>query len=163
MPNPTIAELFDLSGKGAIVTGAGMGIGQGIALRLAEAGAGVIVTDIDMEAAESTADKIRSDGGNARALRADSASLEDSKKVVQAALDTFDRIDILINNAGIYFMKSFLKVTEEMWDNLMSVNLKGLFFYSQAVAQAMIRQDRGGRIINIASKDAIHPTSHMAP
>ncbi len=162
MPNPTITELFDLTGKGAIVTGAGIGIGRGIALRLAEAGAGVIVTDIDMDAIELTVDKIRANGGEARAIYADSASLEDSKNVMQSTLETFGNIDILVNNAGVYFMKSFLSVTEEIWDNLMNVNLKGLFFYSQAAAQEMIKGGRGGRIINIASKDSIHPTAKMA-
>ncbi|MBT3311784.1 MAG: SDR family oxidoreductase [Desulfobacterales bacterium] len=163
MQKQTIPELFNLKGKTAIVTGSGMGIGEGIALRLGEAGADVLVTDINMEAAELTVEKICNEGGNARAIHADSSSLGDSKKVVREAVDAFGRLDILVNNAGKYFMKSALSVTEEMWDDLMDINLKGLFFNSQAAAQEMIKAGNGGRIINIASKDAFHPTAKMAP
>ena len=163
MENPAISELLNLKGKTAIVTGSGMGIGEGIALRLGEAGADVLVTDINMEAAELTVEKIRNAGGNANAVYADSSSVEDGKKVIRAAVDAFGSLDILVNNAGQYFMKSALAVTEEMWDNLMDINLKGLFFFSQAAAQEMIKTGNGGRIINIASKASFHPTAKMAP
>ena len=161
MPEPSITELFDLSGKTAIVTGGGGGIGEGIAARLAEAGASVLIADINLEAANQTVEKIKSRGGSAYAIGADISSAIDCKKLVETAVKISDRLDILVNNAGIYNIASTLKVTENMWNKVMDVNLKGLFFLSQAAAQAMIKAGNGGRIINIASKNAIHPTLGM--
>ncbi len=163
MGRPSIAELFDLSGKCAIVTGAGRGIGQAISLRLAEAGAKVVATDLDQEALAETVQSIRSRGGDAEAVVADAGSVSDAQRVVEEAVEAFGSLDILVNNAGIYFMRSALEVKEGDWDRLMAVNLKGVFFCSQAAAKEMIRGGRGGKIINIASMDAIHPTRKMAP
>src|SRR5437764_9916497 len=99
--NPNIVQLFDLTGKAAIVTGGAMGIGQGIALRLAEAGAAVVIADVSLPAAEDTAYQIRAAGGKAKAVRADAASVADVQRTVEEAVRDFGHLDILVNNAGI--------------------------------------------------------------
>jgi len=159
----TIAQLFDLTGKGALVTAGGMGIGQAIAFRLTEAGAGVTITDIDMDAASQTAKQIQTMGGKAQAIRADARSMADAKKAVQATVEAFGSLDILVNNAGIYPSSPAVDTSEEMWDNVFNVNLRGAFFYSQAAAQEMIRHGHGGKIINLASIGAERPYGHEAP
>ena len=159
--NPNIAQLFDLTGKAAIVTGGAMGIGQGIALRLAEAGAAVMITDINLEAADNTVNQIRSKGGKAEAINADASSAADARRAVQETLQAFGRLDILVNNAGIYPFAPALQVTEELWDKVVDINLKGLFFYTQAAAQEMMNEGHSGKIINIASIDALHPTGNL--
>ena len=151
----TIAQLFDLSGKGAVVTGGAMGIGRGIAYRLAEAGASVMIADIDLNVATQAAEKIKSRGGKSQAIKADVRSAADAQMVAEATVDAFGSLDILVNNAGIYPSAGFLDTTEEMWDRVLSINLKGVFLYSQAAVRVMIKAGKGGRIINIASVDAI--------
>lgn len=161
MTTRTIAQLFDLTSKGAIVTGAAMGIGQAIALRLAEAGAGVVVADINLEAAIETAEQIKAKGGQAIAIKADAGSVADAKKVVQAAMDNFGRLDILVNNAGIFPFSLALTLSEELWDKVIDVNLKGVVFYAQAAARKMIETEQAGKIVNIASIDALHPSGNL--
>jgi len=150
----TIAELFDLSGKGAVVTGGGMGIGRAIALRLAEAGAGVMIADIDKEVADKTAEEIKASGGKARAMVADASSATDARKMAEAVVEAFGSLDILINNAGIYPMAPVLEASGELWSKVLDLNLKGTFLCSQAAAQEMIKAGRGGKIVNLASIDA---------
>ena len=132
MAKKTIAQLFDLSGKGAIVTGGGMGIGRAIVSRLAEAGAAVMIVDIDMDAASKVVQRVKEKGGKAEAIRADIRSLADAKKVAEATVKTFGSLDILVNNAGIYPISKALDTTEELWDRVLDINLKGTFFFSQA-------------------------------
>jgi NAD(P)-dependent dehydrogenase (short-subunit alcohol dehydrogenase family) len=139
-----------------------MGIGQAVSFRLAEAGAGVMIADIDAEAASQTIMQIKASGGKARAIRADASSTADAKAVVQATLEAFGCLDILVNNAGIYPISPALETSEEMWDKVLNINLKGAFFYSQAAAQEMVRAGRGGKIINMASIDAMHPYGGVA-
>ncbi len=158
MPPQTIAQLFDLTGKGAIVTGAAMGLGQAIALRLAEAGAGVMITDIDQEGTSQTVEQIRSSGGKAESIYADAASATDAERAVQATVVAFGRLDILVNNAGVFSFSPPLQMSEETWDKTLNINLKGMFFHSQAAAREMIKAGRGGKIINMASMDGLHPT-----
>jgi len=158
----TIAQLFDLSGKGAIVTGGGMGIGRAIVMRLAEAGAAVMIVDIDMDAAGKVVQRVKEKGGKAEAIRADIRSLADAKKVAEATVQAFGSLDILVNNAGIYPISSALETTEELWDRTLDINLKGTFFFSQAAAREMMKAKRGGRIINMASMDAVHPMGEVA-
>jgi len=158
----TIGQLFDLSGKAAIVTGGAMGIGQAIAFRLAEAGAGVLITDIDAEAANTTAAQVVARGLKARAIESDIANVADAKRVIATVVETFGTLDILVNNAGIYPLSSALRVDEQMWDRVHNVNLKGLFFLCKAAAEEMIREGRPGKIVNIASVDAFHPTRGTA-
>jgi len=158
----TIAQLFDLTGKGAIVTGGAMGIGQAIAFRLAEAGAGVIIADINPEAAEKTASEIAARGGKARAVKADARNAGDAAKAVRAAVDAFGSLDILVNNAGIYPISPVLEITEEAWDRVLDVNLKGVLLYSQIAAREMIRAGHGGKIVNMASMEGMHPWENLA-
>jgi 2-dehydro-3-deoxy-D-gluconate 5-dehydrogenase len=159
---PGLADLFDLSGKVAIVTGGAMGIGRSIAFRLSEAGAAVLLTDIDVGAAATTAGQIRVQGGAVEAWPADASSVADAGRTVRQAVETFGRLDILVNNAGVYPFTPALEVTEALWDTVLDINLKGLFFYSRAAAEEIITEGHGGKIINIASVDAFHPTGRLA-
>lgn len=152
-----IAQLFDLSDKGAVVTGGAMGIGQGIAFRLAEAGAGVIVADIAVKEARATVKEIEARGGKGKAIHVDVRRAADAEKAVQAAVDTFGSIDILVNAAGIEPGSKFLASTEEFLDNIFNINLKGVFHFSQAAAREMIKAGHGGKIINIASIAGLSP------
>jgi len=163
MTNKTIAQLFELTGKGAIVTGGAMGIGQAIAFRLAEAGAGVIVADIDLKTATQTTREIKARSGKAQAIRADVRSAADAERVIQATVDAFGSLDVLVNNAGVQPSSRFLDISEEAWNNVLDVNLKGVFLYSQAAARMMIKAGHGGKIINIASMAALTPTAVHAP
>jgi 2-dehydro-3-deoxy-D-gluconate 5-dehydrogenase len=156
-----VAQLVDLSGQVAIVTGAGNGIGQGIALRLGEAGATIIVLDIDFHAAQRTADAIIAAGGKACARLADASSIDDARKVCETVLERYGRLDILVNNAGIYSAIPLLEMTPEDWDKLHDLDLRGLFFFSQAAARAMIQAGNGGRIVHIASLASVHPVNGM--
>jgi 2-dehydro-3-deoxy-D-gluconate 5-dehydrogenase len=160
--NKTIAQLFDLTGKNAIVTGGATGIGQAIALRLSEAGAGVMIADIDYKSATQTVSQIKDKGGKAHAIRADVCNSSDAKKVVQATKDTFGSLDILVNNAAIYPPSPTLQITEEMWEKVLNVNLKGVFLFCQAAAGEMIKAGHGGKIINIASESAVRPIGVLA-
>jgi len=139
-----------------------MGIGQAISCRLAEAGASVTITDIDLEAASQTVEQIKAKGGKAQAIQADARSTADAKKVVQAIVEAFGSLDILVNNAGVYPFSPALQTSEELWNKVHNINLKGVFFYSQAGAREMIRAGHGGKIINIASIDALHPYGGVA-
>ncbi len=161
MEAQSIAEIYDLKGKAAIVTGGAMGIGEAIVLRLAEAGASVMIADISMEAANKVAEKVKSQSGKASAIYADAGSVDDAKKVVQETVNTFGRLDILVNNAGIFPFSPVLQTSEALWDKVMGINLKGVFFYTQAAAQQMIQEGHGGKIVNIASIDALHPTGNL--
>ncbi len=162
MTNSNIAQLFDLKGKSAIVTGGAQGIGQAIALRLAEAGAAITIADVNLNAANATVEQIKAQGGKVQAVQADTASVADAKRVVDLTLTAFGSIDILVNNAGIFPFSPATQTTEELWDKVLDVNLKGAFFYSQAAAQKMIDAGRGGKIIMIASIDSLHPTGNLA-
>jgi len=157
----SIRDLLDLSGGVAIVTGGAMGIGQGIAFRLAEAGASVVIADRDLEAAQRTADLISERGGRALALQVDVSAVADAQTLIQQTVDAFGQVDILVNNAGIFPFAPALEVSEELWDHVLAVNLKGAFFCAQAAARQMAAAGMGGRIINIASIDALHPTGAL--
>jgi 2-deoxy-D-gluconate 3-dehydrogenase len=157
-----IQEFFNLSGKVAIITGAAMGIGKGIALRLAEAGAIVIISDINFEVAQETAKELNVAGYKAKAVQADNSRISDVEKTVNEAKSTFGDLHILVNNAGIYPMASAIDMTEAIWDKIMAINLKGAMFFSQAAARMMIARGHGGKIVNIASVDAFHPTGNLA-
>jgi len=157
MSRPAIEQLLDLSGKRAIVTGGAQGIGQAIAFRLAEAEASVMIADIDLDAANETVEHIRSEGGSAEAIAADASSAWDAQKAVQATVDTFGGLDILVNNAGIFPLMPVLNVSEDLWDKVIDINLKGAFLYSKVAGEVMAEGGQGGRIINLASVDALHP------
>ncbi|MGB7572658.1 MAG: 3-oxoacyl-[acyl-carrier-protein] reductase [Thermodesulfobacteriota bacterium] len=139
-----------LTGKVALVTGAAQGIGKAIALLLARNGADLVVSDINLEKAEETAKEIRAIGPKAMAVKVDVANLSDVERMVAGILEKLAKIDILVNNAGITRDKLILRMTEEDWDAVLGVNLKGTFNCTKAVLRHMAKQ-RSGKIVNIAS------------
>jgi 2-dehydro-3-deoxy-D-gluconate 5-dehydrogenase len=163
LPTPPLSHLLDLSGKVAIVTGGAMGIGRAISLRLAEAGAAVMIADLDEPVARETAAQITASGGRAATIRTDVGGVSDTREMVRRTVETFGRVDILVNNAGIYPFAAARDVAEEQWDRVLDVNLKGAFVAAQAAVERMIAQGGGGRIVNIASADALRPTGNLAP
>ncbi len=148
---------FSLEGKVAIVTGASRGIGRATALGFAEAGADVVVASRKLDELEKVAAEIRKRGRKALPVAAHIGKMEDIRKLVGTAKDEFGRIDILVNNAGTTpAMATVLDVEERLWDVIMNLNLKGLYFLSQAVARVMKKQG-GGKIINVSSIDGYKP------
>jgi 3-oxoacyl-[acyl-carrier protein] reductase len=139
-----------LQDKIAIVTGAGQGIGQAIAVRLAQEGAEVIVSDINLQGVKQTASQIRQMDRKSLALKVDVANFEDVQAMVQKSTEEFGPVDILVNNAGVTKDNLLVRMTQQQWDWVISVNLKGTFNCTKAVAPHMMR-NRYGRIINIAS------------
>jgi 2-deoxy-D-gluconate 3-dehydrogenase len=155
----TIKESLDLSGKTAIVTGGAVGIGFGISLRLAEAGANVLVADMNDEAAQKAKQELLEKGFKAEAVRADVSNEGDVHKMVEKAVETFGGVDILVNNAGIYPSVPVMNMSAADFDKVISVNLKGVFLCTKKAAEQMIAAGKGGKIINISSIDALHPSS----
>lgn len=141
-------NMFDLSGKAAIVTGGNTGIGQGIAVALAEAGADIAL--VSRSDASETVRMIEATGRRAIIIEADLSTIEPCERIVSEALGEFGRIDILINNAGIIRRSDALDFSEADWDAVVDTNLKVLFFLSQAAGRHMAEHG-GGSIINIAS------------
>lgn len=142
--------MFSLKDKVALVTGARRGIGREIALALAEAGAKIIVTDIDEKECQTVVKEIEKLGSQGLAKKVDVTNKKEVEEAVKTAVDKFGKLDILVNNAGICPFKPFLELTEEDWDKVLDINLKGYFFCAQAAAKEMAKQ-KWGRIINIAS------------
>jgi len=150
-----------LDGKVAIVTGSSRGIGRAIAERFAAEGALVTVNWIGSEAeASAVVDDVNKSGGQAISVRADVSKLADVKHLVQATIDRFGRVDVLVNNAGVMVGKGVLETTEDDWDRTMNVNLKGAYLCSKEVAPIMVAQ-KGGRIINISSNSGLYHPSAM--
>lgn len=140
-----------LEGKAAVVTGGGRGIGRGHCLALADAGARLVVNDIDLEAAESVAAQIRQAGGDAIASAANIGSREGAGALVDCAIRAYGTMDIFVNNAGNLRDRSFLKMTDEEFDSVWTVHVKGTFWCSQIAATAMRDAGQGGAIINTTS------------
>jgi len=141
-----------LKDKVAVVTGAAGGIGRAIAERFAAEGAKVVVADIDDKAGQATTAAI---GKGAIFVKADTGAKKDAEALVAAAVKAFGRLDILVNNAGIVHSADFLDVTEEDFDRVLRVNLKGYFLCGQAAARQMVKQGGGGNIINMSSVNAV--------
>lgn len=139
-----------LQGRVTVVTGAGQGIGEAIARAYAAEGATVIVTDIVRDNAEAVAEQIRAQGGRAVGLVMDVTKRDDVQGVVDQVLKDYGQVDVLVNNAGIIRPAMLTKMTEEQWDSVINVNLKGSFNCLQAVAPSMIERQYG-RIINVTS------------
>jgi len=151
-------DMGQLDGKVAIVTGGAMGIGGATARRVAAGGASVLVTDVDMAAAEANVARIRAAGGVAEAWQADIGKAADRERLVAAVVTRFRRLDLLVNNAGMAprTRMDLLSTTEESYDEVMAVNLKGPFFLTQRVANLMIDLQQAGQvteplIVNIGS------------
>ena len=145
------AKLFDLSGKVAIVTGSGRGLGKCMAEGLAEFGAKVIICDLSVTEALETAQAINKAGGVAAATFVDISKRQSCEDLIKFALNEFGRLDILVNNAGIDIIKPAEALSESEWDRILDVDLKGHFICSQFAAIQMMEQGEGGSIINISS------------
>ena len=141
---------MELEGQAAIVTGAGRGIGRAIALELASMGADVVVAELDERTAEAVAEEVRALGRRAVAIRIDVTRRSDLDAMAARAMADFGRIDVLVNNAGIYRAAPPLDVDDAHWDAVMDINAKAVFFASQAVLPHMVAAKRGS-IISLAS------------
>lgn len=139
-----------LAGRVAIVTGSGQGIGRGIALELAREGADVVVADLNTATTRAVAGEIDALGRRGLPVSVDVAVRSQVEAMVARTLQWMGKLDIMVNNAGIVHVKPFLEITEQEWDQVFAVNVKGVFFGTQAAAREMIKQ-RDGRIINTAS------------
>ena len=142
---------IDLSGKNAIVTGASRGLGQAIAIGLAEAGATVVITSRSLKALEETQSRISDFGGEFRQIELDVRDVPAMRNRLQTVAQQVGEVDILINNAGYEQVCPSYELTEETWDTIMETNLKGAFFAAQVAAHSMVRSSRGGAIVNVCS------------
>jgi NAD(P)-dependent dehydrogenase (short-subunit alcohol dehydrogenase family) len=140
-----------LQGKVALVTGAGAGIGKAIALGMAAEGAILAAADIDLAAAERTAEAMAASTNRALAIAADCGDVASINAMVETVVARFGQLDIIVNNAGVTRFSYIMDLTEADWDRIHRVNAKGVFFCLQRAARAMIDQKTGGRIINMAS------------
>jgi NAD(P)-dependent dehydrogenase (short-subunit alcohol dehydrogenase family) len=150
-----ILDKFSLMGKTALVTGAGRGLGQGMALALAEAGADIAIAELDLPAAEETAEEVRKRGRKALPFKADVTDPGSVEAMVSGVITDWSRLDILVNNAGYAQPLSALEMSIQDWERLLGVDLKGVFVCCKAVAPQMIAQG-GGKIVNIASMSSFH-------
>ena len=142
---------MDLSERVAIVTGGGRGIGQAIALKLAEVGATVVINDVgDSTPAEGVAEEIRKMGRESLVVLADVSQSTEVASLVDNTMDSYGKVDILVNNAGITRDQLIIRMSDDEWDKVLGINLKGVFLCSKAVLRPMMRQ-RWGRIISISS------------
>ncbi len=144
-----ILDKFKLNGKVAIVTGAGRGLGQGAAVGFAEAGADVAL--VDVISTDESAQRIRALGRRVCQINANLLERAATQRIVDTTVKELGGIDILLNNAGIIRRAPLLEFTEKDWDEVIQINESAVFFLSQAVARQMVKQGRGGKIINIAS------------
>jgi len=144
-----ILEKFRLDGKVAVVTGAGRGLGQGAAVGFAEAGADVALADLI--STDDTARRVRALGRRACQIPANLLERDSAQRIVETTVKELGGVDILLNNAGIIRRAPVLEFTEKDWDEVIQINESAVFFLSQAAARQMVKQGRGGKIINIAS------------
>jgi len=142
---------MQLNGKTAVITGSARGLGKAIALKLAELGANIVLNGSKNSAyLDETEKQFKEKGYNVAAVKGDVSDAEFAKLLIKTAVDTFGKIDILVNNAGITKDKPMLMMSEEDWDSVLDVNLKGAFLCTKAAAKAMLKQ-KSGKIINISS------------
>lgn len=144
-----ILDAFNLHGKVAIVTGCDTGLGQGMAIGLAEAGCDIV--SVNRKVPQETAQKVQALGRRFMAIQADLSQQDAIASIVDQAVARMGKIDILVNNAGTIRREDALEFSEKNWDDVMNLNIKSVFFLSQAVAKQFIKQGSGGKIINIAS------------
>jgi NAD(P)-dependent dehydrogenase (short-subunit alcohol dehydrogenase family) len=153
-----VNELFNLTNKTAIVTGGGRGLGEQMAIALAEVGANVVVCSRNLKACKESRDRLMEKGAKSLAIQCDVTNQQDIENVVKQTLDRFGSIDVLINNSGTSWVAPFLDLPADKWDKVMNVNLRGMFLFSQAVAKVM-KDHGGGKIINISSVTGFLGTS----
>ncbi len=151
-------KLLDLSGKTAIVTGGTAGIGFGITSRLAEAGANVVVANRKTDEAAKAIEELTQKGYSVKAVQADVSQEEDVKNLMKETVSLFGGVDILVNNAGVFPFALLADLTSEQFDRIIAINLRGVFLTMKYGSELMIKQGRGGKIINITSIDSIHPS-----
>lgn len=158
-PVPSLQRLLSLSGRVAIVTGGAMGIGRGIARRLHEAGANVAIADLDENVArEAAAELEAARPESAFAVSCDVSDADNVEELIDVTVDRFGALDILVNNAGIYPMVPLAKLDVETFRRVLDVNLTGLFLCTKAASEWMIARGRPGKIVNVTSIDALHPS-----
>jgi 2-deoxy-D-gluconate 3-dehydrogenase len=151
-------QLLDLTGKTIIVTGGTLGIGYGITARLAEAGANVVVANRNVEEAnEAVADLVQK-GLQVKAVQVDVSKEAEVQNLMAQTIQLFGGLDILVNNAGIYPFEPLAELDSNEFDQVIDINLKGVYLTMKYASEVMIKQGRGGKIINVTSIDAIHPS-----
>lgn len=152
---PTNLDLFSLEDRVSIVTGAGDGIGRGIAMEMAKAGADVIIAELDPDRAEEVAGEIKGIGAKTLTVLGNVTKKDDVDALLKKAVEEFGRVDILVNNVGgilgVRGGVSLLDTTESFWTDLINVNLKSAFLCTQAFGKLMIDQEKGGSIVNLSS------------
>lgn len=154
-----IQQLLNLSGKTAIVTGAAMGIGYGIALRLADAKANVVIADKMEKEAAIAAEAIVKRGLKAISIKTDVSVEDEIRQLIDGTIKTYGSVDILVNNAGIFPSMPLTKMSLEDFEKVIAINLNSVFLCTKYTSEQMIRQGKGGKIINITSIDALHPSA----
>ncbi len=159
MKETSLSSLFDLGNKTAIVTGGAMGIGFGIVYRLAEAGANVVIADINEEAGSAAVKELNNKGLKASFVKTDAVDEKQVRDATNFAVKTYGSIDILVNNVGIYPLVPVMQMAPSDFEKILAVNLKSAFFFTKAAGEIMIKQGKGGKIINITSIDAVHPSA----
>jgi 2-deoxy-D-gluconate 3-dehydrogenase len=158
MPKKSISELFNLSGQTAVVTGGAMGIGYGIVKRLFEAGANIVIADIDKKIGEEKVKELNEKGKNKVIfIKTDVSSEKDVKNLVVKTVKEFGKLDIFVNNAGIFPNKLVLDMGLSLWEKIQGINLRGVFLCCREAGKVMAKSE-GGNIVNIASIDALHPS-----
>ena len=153
----SIAELIDLTGKTTIVTGGAKGIGHGIAARLSEAGANVVIADMDEAAAAAASQELANKGHKTAAYKVDVSDEAAVQNLINTTKQHFGSLDILVNNAGIYPPKPLAQMTAEEFERVIHVNLRSVFLTTKYAAEVMKAQ-KSGKIINVTSIDALHPS-----
>lgn len=159
MKQKSLEEIISLKGKAAIVTGGAMGIGLGIVNRLAEAGASVLIADINAPAGKQTQKNLTDSGYEVEFIKTDVSKEKDVKKAVSACTKKFGSLDIIVNNAGIYPITPVSNLKQNEFDRILAINLRSVFLFTKYATEAMIKNKIKGKIINISSIDALHPSS----
>jgi 2-deoxy-D-gluconate 3-dehydrogenase len=153
-----LAELLSLDGKAALVTGAAQGFGFACARRLADAGAAVVLADVREDRLEAAAARLRDAGAQAVATVADVSEAEGARRLVDATVDRFGRLDVLVNNAGVFSNFRLEHMEPPEFQRILAVNVGGTFLCTKAAAAQMRAQGSGGSIVNVSSIDAVHPS-----
>lgn len=157
MPNKKISELFNFAGQTVIITGGSMGIGYGIVERFAEAGANVVIADIS-EIGQTKAEALgQKYGVKTMFVKTDVSSEEEVKSLIARSEQEFGRVDVFVNNAGIFPVSPVLEMNLELWEKIQAINLRSVFLCCREATKSMLKTG-GGKIINIASVDALHPS-----
>jgi NAD(P)-dependent dehydrogenase (short-subunit alcohol dehydrogenase family) len=158
----TTLDAFRLDGRVAVVTGASRGIGRALALALADAGADLALASRSAEGLEAVSAEVAARGGRALAVPTDVADVAQVRRLVERTVEAFGRLDVLVNNAGLNIRRPALEFTEQDWDAIHAVQLRGVFFACQAAGRVMVQQGYG-KIINIASLTSVIGIKHVVP